>query len=75
MDPYIGQIQLFPYNFEPRGWILCDGRSLQVMQNQALYSLIGTTFGGNGTTTFNIVNVNENIYHLTFLKFTRLTPN
>ena len=54
MDPYIGQIQLFPYNFEPRGWVLCDGRSMQIMHNQALYSLIGIIFGGNGTTEFKI---------------------
>ena len=54
MDPYIGQIQLFPYNFEPRGWVLCDGRTMQIMQNQALYSLIGITFGGNATTEFKI---------------------
>ena len=49
MDPIIGQIQLFPYNFEPRGWMLCDGRSLKIAYNQALYSLLGTTFGGNST--------------------------
>lgn len=54
MDPYIGQIQLFPYNFEPRGWVLCDGRTMQIMPNQALYSLIGTTFGGNGATEFKL---------------------
>lgn len=54
MDPYIGQIQLFPYYFEPRGWVLCDGRTMQIMQNQALYSLLGITFGGNGTTEFKI---------------------
>lgn len=54
MDPYIGQIQLFPYNFEPRGWVLCDGRTMQIMQNQALYSLIGVTFGGNGATEFKL---------------------
>lgn len=49
MDPFIGQIQLFPYNFEPRGWMLCDGRSLKIAYYQALYSLLGTTFGGNST--------------------------
>jgi microcystin-dependent protein len=54
MDPYIGQIQLFPYNFEPRGWVLCDGRTMQIMQYQALYSLLGITFGGNATTDFKI---------------------
>ncbi|MGC6173822.1 phage tail protein [Lacrimispora sp. 38-1] len=59
MDPYIGQIQLFPYNFEPRGWVLCDGRTMQIMQNQALYSLIGVTFGGNGTTEFKIPDLRD----------------
>lgn len=54
MDPYIGQIQLFPFNFAPVGWLLCDGSSLPVASYQALYSLIGTNFGGNGTTTFQI---------------------
>ncbi|WP_349674816.1 tail fiber protein [Lacrimispora sp.] len=54
MDPYIGQIQLFAYDFEPRGWALCDGRTMQIMPNQALYSLIGTTFGGNGATEFKL---------------------
>ncbi len=54
MDPYMGQIQLFPYNFEPRGWMLCDGRSLKIAYYNALYSLIGITFGGNGTTEFKL---------------------
>ena len=49
MDALIGEIQLFPYNFEPRGWMLCDGRSLEIAYYQALYSLLGTTFGGNST--------------------------
>lgn len=52
MDPIIGQIQLFPYTFAPQYWQLCDGTLLQVNQNQALFSLLGATFGGNGQTTF-----------------------
>lgn len=51
-EPFIGQIAIFPYNFAPRGWAPCDGRLLSIAQNTALFSLIGTTFGGNGTTTF-----------------------
>jgi len=51
-EPFIGQIQLFTYNFTPRGWALCDGTTLSIAQNTALYSLIGCQFGGNGTTTF-----------------------
>ncbi|MQA28556.1 MAG: tail fiber protein [Luteitalea sp.] len=52
MEPFLGQIQLFPYTFAPRGWALCDGRSLPISQNQALFALIGTNFGGDGRTTF-----------------------
>lgn len=52
MDYYIGQIQLFPYNYAPQDWLFCQGQTLQVMQNQALFSLIGIKFGGNGSTTF-----------------------
>lgn len=48
MDVFIGTILAWPMNFEPIGWAFCDGRSLQVAQYQALYSLIGTTYGGNG---------------------------
>lgn len=50
--PFLGQIELFPYNFAPMGWQLCDGSVFQVIQNQALFSLIGFKFGGNGSTTF-----------------------
>lgn len=52
MDPFLGEIRLFPYNFVPRGWQPCDGRLLSVQTNTALFSLIGTQFGGNGTATF-----------------------
>jgi microcystin-dependent protein len=52
MQPFIGQIQTFPYTFAPQGWAPCDGRTLQIMQNQALFSLLGTNFGGDGQTTF-----------------------
>lgn len=52
MDPFIGQIQPFGFNFAPRGWALCDGQLLPISQNTALFSLLGTTFGGDGRTTF-----------------------
>lgn len=52
MEPFIGQLGLFAFNFVPRGWIPCDGQELAITQYQSLYSLIGCTFGGNGTTTF-----------------------
>jgi microcystin-dependent protein len=52
MDPFIGQIQLLPYNFAPQGWAPCDGQTLSINQNTALFSLLGTNFGGDGQTTF-----------------------
>lgn len=51
-EPFLGQIQIFPYNFAPRGWAFCQGQILPIAQNTALFSLLGTTFGGNGQTTF-----------------------
>ncbi len=51
-EPFIGQIAFVPYNFVPQGWAACNGQTLPIAQNQALYSLLGTTYGGNGTTTF-----------------------
>lgn len=52
MEPFIGQIELFPYDFEPIDWTTCDGKILQVGSNPALFSLLGTRFGGDGRTTF-----------------------
>ena len=52
MDPFIGEIILFAGNFAPRGWALCDGQLLSISQNQALFSILGTTYGGDGRTTF-----------------------
>ena len=53
-DPWVGEIALVPYNFAPQGWALCDGQLLPISQNTALFSLIGTQFGGNGQTTFGL---------------------
>lgn len=52
MDNYLGEIRTFAFGIVPRGWHLCDGTLLNMQQNMALYSLIGTTFGGDGKTTF-----------------------
>ena len=52
MEPFIGQIQAFGFNFAPRGWAKCDGALLPISSNTALFSLLGTTFGGDGRTTF-----------------------
>lgn len=52
MDFYIGQIGIYGFNFAPSGWSFCDGRLVPITQNTALFSLLGTTYGGNGQTTF-----------------------
>ena len=51
-EPFLGMIIIVPYNFAPRGWAFCSGQILPIAQNTALFSLLGTTFGGNGQTTF-----------------------
>jgi microcystin-dependent protein len=55
-DPYIGEVQLFGFNFAPQGWAFCNGATLPIAQNTALFSLIGTVYGGNGQTTFQLPN-------------------
>jgi microcystin-dependent protein len=52
VDPFVAEIRIFPFNFPPRGWAFCDGQILPISQNTALFSLLGTTYGGNGTSTF-----------------------
>lgn len=52
LDPFLGEIALVPYNFAPQGWAFCDGQLLAISQNTALFSLLGTQFGGDGRTTF-----------------------
>jgi len=51
-DPFVAEIRIFPFNFAPRGWAWCDGQVLPISQNTALFSLLGTTYGGNGKTNF-----------------------
>lgn len=53
-EPFLGEIAWVPYNFAPRGWQFCDGQLLQISQNTALFSLLGTIYGGDGRTTFGI---------------------
>lgn len=55
-EPFIGEIQMFGFNFNPRGWAFCNGATLPIQQNTALFSLLGTTYGGNGQTTFQLPN-------------------
>jgi microcystin-dependent protein len=52
MDPFVAEIRIFPFNFAPRGWAWCDGQILPLSQNTALFSLLGTTYGGNGMSNF-----------------------
>jgi microcystin-dependent protein len=51
-DPFVAEIRIFPFNFAPTGWAFCDGQILPISQNTALFSLLGTTYGGDGRSTF-----------------------
>lgn len=51
-DPFVAEIRIFPFNFAPKGWAFCDGQLLPLSQNTALFSLLGTTYGGDGKSTF-----------------------
>lgn len=56
-QPFLGQLQIFSFNFAPRGWAMCNGQLLPINQNQALFSLLGTTYGGDGQTNFALPNL------------------
>src|SRR5437016_2858680 len=56
-EPYLAEIRMISFNYAPKGWALCNGQLLPINQNQALFSLLGTTFGGNGQTTFALPNL------------------
>lgn len=56
-DPFVAEIRIFGFNFAPRGWAFCDGQLLPISQNTALFSLLGTTYGGNGKSTFALPNL------------------
>lgn len=58
MDPYIGEIRLFAGNFEPKNWAFCNGQLIPIIQNTALFSILGTTYGGDGRLTFALPNLN-----------------
>lgn len=55
-EPYLGEIQLFGFDYNPYGWALCNGAILPITQNSALYSLLGVAYGGNGSSTFQLPN-------------------
>jgi microcystin-dependent protein len=52
VDPFVAEIRIFPFNFAPKGWAFCDGQLIAISQNTALFSLLGTTYGGDGKSTF-----------------------
>ena len=56
-EPFLSEIKIVSFNFAPKGWALCNGQTLPINQNQALFSLLGTTYGGNGQTTFALPNL------------------
>lgn len=56
-EPFIGEIRMFGGNFAPRGWAFCNGQTISIAQNTALFSLLGTTFGGDGRSTFSLPNM------------------
>ena len=55
-EPFLGEIRILSFSFAPSGWAFCDGQTLPINQNQALFSLLGTTYGGNGISTFALPN-------------------
>jgi microcystin-dependent protein len=57
MDPFVAEIRIFPFNFAPKGWAFCDGQILPISQNTALFSLLGTTYGGDGKSNFALPNL------------------
>jgi microcystin-dependent protein len=60
-SPFLGEIRMVGFNFAPRNWALCNGQLLSITQNTALFSLLGTTYGGNGTTTFALPNLQSRV--------------
>src|SRR5256714_1812963 len=59
-DPFVAEIRIFPFNFAPKGWAWCNGQLLPLSQNTALFSLLGTTYGGDGKSNFALPNMEGN---------------
>lgn len=59
-DPFVAEIRIFPFNFPPKGWAFCNGQILPISQNTALFSLLGTTYGGDGKSNFALPNMEGN---------------
>lgn len=60
-DPFVAEIRIFPFNFAPKGWAFCDGQILPLSQNTALFSLLGTTYGGDGKSNFALPDMQGNV--------------
>ncbi len=60
-DPFVAEIRIFPFNFAPRGWAFCNGQLLPISQNTALFSLLGTNFGGDGKSNFGLPNLQGSV--------------
>lgn len=60
-EPFLGEIRIYSFNFPPKGWAFCDGALLPMNQNQALFALLGTTYGGNGQTTFALPDLRDRV--------------
>jgi microcystin-dependent protein len=60
-QPYVGEIRMFGGNFPPVGWMFCDGQALPISENEVLFQLIGTTYGGDGEETFNLPNLQSRV--------------
>jgi microcystin-dependent protein len=59
-DPFVAEIRIFPFNFPPKGWAWCDGQLMPISQNTALFSLLGTVYGGDGKSTFGLPDMQGN---------------
>lgn len=60
-QPYVGEIRMFAGNFAPEGWLFCDGQTLAISEHETLFQLIGTTYGGDGESTFNLPNLQSRV--------------
>src|SRR6266850_4363341 len=60
-EPFLSEIRIFSFGFAPKGWALCDGQLLPINQNQALFSLLGTTYGGDGRVNFGLPNLQSRV--------------
>ena len=61
MEPFVAEIRMFSFPFAPQGWAFCNGQTMPIMQNTALFSLLGTTYGGDAKTTFQLPNLQGNV--------------